>query len=84
MATEMKNKWVFMFSYETKISIINWAINWLLVLHAAIKTYLWEVTMLTDNFRDPVFRESSNLMWVSRLIATVVIDVPIAFDFGDA
>ena len=31
-----------------------------------------------------MFRESSNLMSVSRLISTVVIDVPIAFVFGDA
>lgn len=85
MATEIKNKWVFMFSYEVKILIITELLKFL----ARFTGGYWDLFtrsyhVNTVNLGDPVFRESSNLMSVSRLIATVVIGVPIAFDFGDA
>lgn len=81
MATKMINKW---FLYEAKIFKINWAIKTPRFNGGYLGSFVWSYHVNAVNFRDPAFRESSNLMSVSRLIATVVIDVPIAFDFDDA
>lgn len=86
MATEIKIKWDFHTKPECPL------LTELLKLHvlpaATEDLFMRRCHVNTINCRDPVSRESSNLMSsVSRLIATVVIDhsdVPIALDFGDA
>lgn len=82
MATEIKNKWAFHTTPECPL----WTeLLKLYVLPAATEDlFVRSCHVNIVNCRDLVFRESSNLMSVSRLISTVVIDVPIAFVFGDA
>lgn len=82
LATEIKNKWGFHTTPECPLC------TELLKLHvlpaASVDVFMRSCHVNTVDCREPVFRESSNLMSVSRLIATVVTHAPIAFDFDDA